>query len=109
MDQRSHKYPSEKQACRTLPEFLSVVQGLRPRWREMNLPTQSDRIRPYGEDRALWFRGQSEAGWGLTPKIWRTEYGDANEAEMRLALFVQEFEADRFVVSHTASLQAERF
>ncbi len=50
----------------------------------MNLPTQTERIRPYGEDRALWFRGQSDASWGLTPKLWREEYRDANEAEMRL-------------------------
>lgn len=61
-----------------------MVQGLRPRWRDLNLPTQSDRIRPYGEDRALWFRGQSDITWGLTPKILRKEYRDANEAEIRL-------------------------
>jgi hypothetical protein len=79
------QYPSEKEACRTLSEFLTLVQGLRPRWRKLNLPTQSERIRPYGEDRALWFRGQSDARWGLIPKIWREEYRDANEAEMRLA------------------------
>lgn len=45
---------------------------------------QTDRIRPYGEENALWFRGQSNSTWGLSPKVWRDEYADANEAEMRL-------------------------
>ncbi|MGO9516900.1 MAG: FRG domain-containing protein [Candidatus Korobacteraceae bacterium] len=71
--------------CRSVPEFLTLVQDLRPRWRALRIPTQSDRIRPYGENRALWFRGQSDARWGLAPKLWREEYRDANEAEMRLA------------------------
>jgi hypothetical protein len=50
----------------------------------LKLPTQSETIRPYGEEKALWFRGQSDVSWGLSPKIWRKEYRDANEAEMRL-------------------------
>ncbi len=33
----------------------------------------------------MWFRGQSDASWGLTPKLWRYEYRDGNEAEMRLS------------------------
>jgi hypothetical protein len=45
---------------------------------------QSETVRPYGEAKNLWFRGQSDASWGLSPKIWRNEYSDANEAEMRL-------------------------
>lgn len=64
--------------------FLEVVRGLRPRWRALNLPTQTDSVRPYGEEKALWFRGQTNATWGLIPRIWRIEYKDANEAEMRL-------------------------
>jgi len=50
----------------------------------MKLPTQTDSVRPYGEEKALWFRGQCDAGWGLSPKVWRPDYEDANEAEMRL-------------------------
>lgn len=76
--------PSEKDAIKDVPDFLRVVKGLRPRWRALNLPTQSDSIRPYGEDKMLWFRGQGDARWGLTPKLWRPEYSGANEAEMRL-------------------------
>jgi hypothetical protein len=48
------------------------------------LPTQSDRQRPFGEKQAVWFRGQADFNWGLTPKLWRSEYEDANEAEIRL-------------------------
>lgn len=77
-------YPSDSEQCRSLPEFLTAIGGLRPRWRKLKLPTQSEEIRPYGEEKALWFRGQSDIGWGLSPKIWRKEYRDANEAEMRL-------------------------
>jgi hypothetical protein len=78
------QYPSEKEKYDDLAEFLAVVRGLRPRWRKFKLPTQTDRIRPFGEEKALWFRGQCDISWGLTPKIWRPEYSDANEAEMRL-------------------------
>lgn len=77
-------YPSQSEPCRNLSEFLGVIRNLRPRWRKLNLPTQSAGIRPYGEEKALWFRGQSDIRWGLSPKIWRKEYSDANEAEMRL-------------------------
>ena len=77
-------YPSENEPCENLAEFLTAIAGLRVRWRKLKLPTQSDKTRPYGEERALWFRGQRDAGWGLSPKIWRAEYCDANEAEMRL-------------------------
>ena len=78
------KYPSEREKFSDLADYLTVIKGLRPRWRALKLPTQTDRIRPYGEDRALWFRGQADATWGLTPKIWREQYSDANEAEMCL-------------------------
>ncbi len=81
---QSRVYPSESEQCRSLPEFLTAIGGRRPRWRKLKLPTQSEEIRPYGEEKALWFRGQSDIGWGLSPKIWSKEYCDANEAEMRL-------------------------
>jgi len=77
-------YPSDGETFRDLAGFLGIVAGLRSRWRKLHLPTQSEKVRPYGEDKALWFRGQSNAKWGLTPTIWRPEYQDANEAEMRL-------------------------
>lgn len=78
------KYPSEQEKFDDLAGYLTVIKGLRPRWHALKLPTQSNRIRPYGEDRAIWFRGQANSAWVLTPKIWRPQYSDANEAEMRL-------------------------
>jgi hypothetical protein len=77
-------YPSGSEKCGDLSEFLTIIRGLRPKWRKLKLPTQSDAIRPYGEAKALWFRGQSNGGWGLVPTIYRNDYTDANEAEMRL-------------------------
>jgi FRG domain-containing protein len=77
-------YPSEKEVLHDLSSFLAITRGLRPRWRKLKLPTQSDTVRPYGDAKILWFRGQSDASWGLVPKIWRKEYSDADEAEMRL-------------------------
>lgn len=67
-----------------VPSFLKVVAGLRPRWRSLGLPAQSVKKRPFGEEKALWFRGQGDSALGLTPKLWRPEYERANEAEMRL-------------------------
>jgi hypothetical protein len=80
----AHRYPSASEKFTDLSEFLAIVRGLRPRWRALKIPTQTDSIRPYGEEKALWFRGQSDASWGLTPRIWRKQYEEANEAEMRL-------------------------
>jgi len=31
----------------------------------------------------VWFRGQQCAAWGLSPKLYRPEYADAQEAELR--------------------------
>jgi hypothetical protein len=77
-------YPSDDQACHDISEFLNAVKGLRPRWRALHLPTQSDKHRPYGDEKALWFRGQADISWGLAPRLWRGEYRNANEAEIRL-------------------------
>ncbi len=77
-------YPSDREVCGNLSEFLRAAAGLRERWRKLKLPTQGDKIRPYGEEKELWFRGQSNIEWGLVPKTWRDEYKDADEAEMRL-------------------------
>lgn len=37
---------------------------------------------------SLWFRGQQRSNWGLVPKIYRPEYADADESEIR-----QEFQS----------------
>jgi len=77
-------YPSDVEKCTDVPSFLKIVSGLRARWRDLGLPAQSDKKRPFGEEKALWFRGQSDFSLGLIPKFWRPEYERANEAEMRL-------------------------
>lgn len=78
------QYPSQTQTFGSVAAFLNIISGLRPLWRKLNLPTQTESIRPYGEERVLWFRGQSDTSWGLAPRVWRKEYADANEAEIRL-------------------------
>jgi len=93
------QYPSEAEPFADISAFLGVVRGLRPRWRNLKLPTQTASIRPYGEEKSLWFRGQSNAGWGLTPRIWRKEYEDANEAEIRL-----EFESVGIPLTQSGSI-----
>jgi len=82
--QKKRNYPSDAQRCGDVPSFLKIVAGLRPRWLNLGLPAQSVKKRPFGEEKELWFRGQSDFGLGLIPKIWRPEYERANEAEMRL-------------------------
>lgn len=81
---RKRKYPSDAERCGDVASFLKVVAGLRPRWLNLGLPAQSIKKRPFGEEKELWFRGQSEFDLGLIPKFWRPEYRRADEAEMRL-------------------------
>lgn len=81
---KEKEYPSDTEKCADVPSFLKIVAGLRPRWRNLGLPAQSMKKRPFGEEKALWFRGQTDLSLGLIPKFWRPEYDQANEAEMRL-------------------------
>ncbi|MGA7524546.1 MAG: FRG domain-containing protein [Acidobacteriaceae bacterium] len=81
---RSTRYPSEEKECRDVPSFLQIVRELRPLWKKLDLPAQSMKKRPLGEEKALRFRGQSDVDFGLTPKFWREEYERVDEAEMRL-------------------------
>jgi hypothetical protein len=60
-----------------LAAFLSLVSGLRSEW------PQKQNVRSRGDERALWFRGQEEATWGLSPKLHRPEYKKADENEIR--------------------------
>jgi FRG domain len=78
------EFPSDAEKCTDVPSFLKIVAGLRPRWRDFGLPAQSDKKRPFGEEKELWFRGQTDLSLGLTPKFWRPDYERADEAEMRL-------------------------
>jgi FRG domain len=81
---KKRKYPSENASCNDVSEFLAAVRDLRPKWRKLGLPTQRTKEMPFGEEKALWFRGQSDIKYGLVPKYWRPDYERANEAEIRL-------------------------
>jgi hypothetical protein len=81
---KTGQYPSDAEGCTDTPSFLSIVAGLRSRWLSLGLPAQSVKSRPFGEEKELWFRGQSDLKLGLIPKFWRPEYERADEAEIRL-------------------------
>jgi FRG domain len=57
--------------------FLALVSSIRSDW-----PQKQD-VQSRGDERALWFRGQEEASWGLSPKLHRPEYRKADENEIR--------------------------
>jgi hypothetical protein len=57
--------------------FLSIVSQIRSDW-----PQDND-VDCKGEEQALWFRGQHDASWGLSPKLHRPEYKYADENEIR--------------------------
>jgi hypothetical protein len=47
--------------------------------------TKFDDIRKlWVDEKVLWYRGQGDARWRLTPSGWRQSYAEENEAEMRL-------------------------
>ena len=58
-------------------DFLSLVSGLRADW------PQNQDVKSRGDERSLWFRGQEEASWGLSPKLHRPEFRKADENEIR--------------------------
>jgi len=62
---------------RNVSAFLSVINKLRSDW-----PQDND-VKSRGDERALWFRGQQDASWGLSPKLHRPEYRKADENEIR--------------------------
>lgn len=43
----------------------------------------SDKPKRKLDEKGLWFRGQQCAEWGLSPKLYRPEYENAQEAEIR--------------------------
>ena len=57
--------------------FLSLVSNLRSDW------PQNNDAKSRGDERSLWFRGQHEASWGLSPKLHRPAFRKADENEIR--------------------------
>jgi hypothetical protein len=66
----------------SLADYLNSVRNLMSYW-GLDQPGV-----PYHEAETLWFRGHRDSSWKLTPKLYRDEYKDADENEIR-----QEFES----------------
>ncbi len=66
-----------KRQCQSLSDFLDQVNEIRGKWRTNKADSK-------GNCRPLWFRGQRFAEWGLRPRIYRPEYENAEESEIRL-------------------------
>jgi len=67
--------------ARSLPDFVDAVQGLQDEWSDLEAEhTQKDD----GGDAHIWFRGNANKDWDLTPKIFRThnEIGVEDEDEL---------------------------
>jgi len=60
-----------------LGSFLRCIEQIRKDW------PQRDRPERIGEEERLWLRGQRNADYGLSPKLYRPEFKDAQEAEIR--------------------------
>jgi len=66
--------------ARSLPDYVDVVQGLQDDWSDLEAEqTQQD-----GGDTHIWFRGNANKSWELTPWIFRTNnhIGIADEEEL---------------------------
>ncbi len=53
------------------------MRAIRKEWRKGAADSK-------GDSRPLWFRGQRSAKWTLRPRLYRPEYGNASESEIRL-------------------------
>ena len=65
--------------ARSLPDFVEIVQNLQDEWSDL----ETEQIQSDG-DAHIWFRGNANKDWELTPKIFRTgnEIGVADEDEL---------------------------
>jgi hypothetical protein len=66
----------------SLAAYLSALKALESDW---ELDNQK---KPYHERETLWFRGHHYSSWKLMPKLYRKEFRDADESEIR-----QEFQS----------------
>ena len=75
---RRKKFPSESVPTKDLVAHLRKVSVIRQRWVDRRNWTSR------GDEKALWYRGQSNAEWGLVPSRWRKSFARELESEMRL-------------------------
>ena len=65
-----------------LSTYLKLVKTIRDKWEKKKLTWDGEHVKSKGQEEALWFRGQP-ADAGLSPRLYRKEYKDADEAEIR--------------------------
>jgi len=75
--------------CQSVAEYLNEVHEIRKGWSNAKVASK-------GEGRQLWFRGQRSSKWDLRPLIYRDDYHDAIESEIRL-----EFEGNSLQLATT--------
>lgn len=75
---RRKTFPSESNPVTSLEDFLQRIAAVRKLW------VDEGDLTSRGDEKGLWFRGQGNDTWGLTPKRWRKDYAEENEGEMRL-------------------------
>ncbi|MBZ5492901.1 MAG: FRG domain-containing protein [Acidobacteriia bacterium] len=63
--------------CRELGDYMEEVKKVQKTWRK-------GKVESKGDSMPLWFRGQRSAKWDLRPRIYRHEYAEALESEIRL-------------------------
>jgi hypothetical protein len=59
-----------------LDSFLKLTRQVREEWSDGD-------AKCVGEEEPPWYRGQGDASWGLIPKIYRPEFANADEKELR--------------------------
>src|ERR1700731_554408 len=64
--------------ARSVAEFLDITREIRRSWPQEEKPERR------GEEEKLWFRGQGDWSWGLSPKVYRKPFKGADEDEIRL-------------------------
>lgn len=60
----------------SLTEYIERIKQLKKLWK-------IDKEARYGEIESVWFRGHEQADWKLIPKLYRPEYRDSSEVEIR--------------------------
>jgi hypothetical protein len=65
----------------SLPDSVGIVQDLQDHFSDLEA---ADRQEREGGMAHIWFRGHSDKGWHLTPKIFRTGNGIGVEDEKEL-------------------------
>lgn len=65
-------------AVSSIEVYLETTRKIRRGW------PQEDKPARIGEEERLWFRGQEDWDWGLSPRLHREPYKGADEKEVRL-------------------------